>query len=580
MGPPDIPRGDAYDDRSPFKKRGRRPFLRRTFPVSQAVSGEYPRRDFRPDAIAGITVAALAIPSAMAYAELAGLSPVAGLYALLLPVLAYVVLGSSRQMVLGPEGALSLLLATSLAPIASGGDYAALAAMVAVLVGGISLVARVVRLGWISDYFSRAVLVGYIHGVAVVLIVGQLGKFFGVSIDAQDPLPQFREFFGELSTIDGMTAAVGVVSLGALLLLRWKAPRLPGALVVVVGAIVASAVFDLENEGVAVVGSIPSGLPSLSMPNVSIGQVIDLLPVAVGIFAVGFADHILTARSFAGRHDQHVDANQELLAFGTANLAAGVTQGFPVGASGSRTTVNDQMGARTQLVGVVSAAVVLVVLLFLTAPFEVLPKAALGAVIVGAAIGLIEPAAWRALKQTGRSQVMIAVATFAGVIIFGVLQALLVAVALSIVDVVARSAKPHDAVLGYVDRLGRYANVTFHPSARVTPGVLVYRLDDRLFFANSRHFKARVREAIAGAGAPVHWFVFDAEGVTEIDASGTEALEQTIRALAEQDVTFVVARAKHDLRSRLDTTGLTAQIGTDHMHPTIDAAVGACTAER
>lgn len=544
------------------------------------MSGEYPRRDFRPDAIAGITVAALAIPSAMAYAELAGLSPVAGLYALLLPVLAYVVLGSSRQMVLGPEGALSLLLATSLAPIASGGDYAALAAMVAVLVGGISLVARVVRLGWISDYFSRAVLVGYIHGVAVVLIVGQLGKFFGVSIDAQDPLPQFREFFGELSTIDGMTAAVGVVSLGALLLLRWKAPRLPGALVVVVGAIVASAVFDLEGEGVAVVGSIPSGLPSLSMPNVSIGQVIDLLPVAVGIFAVGFADHILTARSFAGRHDQHVDANQELLAFGTANLAAGVTQGFPVGASGSRTTVNDQMGARTQLVGVVSAAVVLVVLLFLTAPFEVLPKAALGAVIVGAAIGLIEPAAWRALKQTGRSQVMIAVATFAGVIIFGVLQALLVAVALSIVDVVARSAKPHDAVLGYVDRLGRYANVTFHPSARVTPGVLVYRLDDRLFFANSRHFKARVREAIAGAGAPVHWFVFDAEGVTEIDASGTEALEQTIRALAEQDVTFVVARAKHDLRSRLDTTGLTAQIGTDHMHPTIDAAVGACTAER
>ncbi|MFO7591637.1 MAG: SulP family inorganic anion transporter [Acidimicrobiia bacterium] len=580
MGPPDTPRGDAYEDRSPFKARGRRPFLRRTFPVSQAVSREYLRRDVRPDAIAGITVAALAIPSAMAYAELAGLSPVAGLYALLLPVLAYVVLGSSRQIVIGPEGTLALLLVTSLTPIASDGDYAVLAAMVAVLVGGISLVARLVRLGWISDYFSRAVLIGYIHGVAVVLVIGQLGKLFGVSIDAQDPLEQIREFSSELGTVDAITTAVAVVALGVLLLLRWKAPRLPGALIVVVGAIMASAVLDLEGEGVAVVGNIPSGLPGVSLPNVSIGKVIDLLPVAVAIFAVGFADHVLTARSFAGRHDQHVDANQELLAFGAANLTAGVSQGFPVGASGSRTAVNDQMGARTQLVGVVSAAVVLIVLLFLTAPFEILPKAALGAVIVGAAIGLIEPAAWRALMQTGRSQVMIAVVTFAGVIIFGVLEALLVAVALSIIDVVARSAKPHDSVLGYVDRLERYANVTFHPSARMTPGVLVYRLDDRLFFANSRHFKARVREAIAGAGAPVQWFVFDAEGVTDIDASGAEALEQTVGTLAEQGITFVVARAKHDLRTRLDTTGLTARIGTDHIFPTVDAAVEACTTER
>jgi high affinity sulfate transporter 1 len=577
VAPSDAPLGDDYDDRSPFARQGRRPFLQRTFPISQSVSRDYVQRNLRLDAVAGVTVAALAIPSAMAYAELAGLSPVAGLYALLLPVLAYVVFGSSRQIVLGPEGALSVLLATSLAPIATGSDYAALAAMVAVLVGAIALAARVVRLGWISDYFSRAVLVGYIHGVAVVLVVGQLGKFFGVSIDAQDPIPQLREFFSELSTVDGLTTAVAVVSLGALLLLRWKAPRLPGALIVVVGAIVVSAIFDLEHHGVAVVGSIPSGLPSLSWPNVGIAKILDLMPAALGIFAVGYADHILTARSFAGRHDQHVDANQELLAFGAANLAAGLTQAFPVGASGSRTTVNDQMGGRTQLVGAVSAAVVVVVLLFLTAPFEILPKATLGAVIIGAAIGLVEPAAWRALARAGRSQVVIAIVTFAGVIAVGVLQALLVAVALSIVDVVARSAKPHDAVLGYVDRLGRYANVTFHPSARVTPGVLVYRLDDRLFFANSRHFKARVREAIAGASTSVRWFVFDAEGTTEIDASGAEALEQTVRTLAAQDITFVVARAKHDLRRRLDATGLTTEIGADHIYPTVDEAVSAFT---
>jgi MFS superfamily sulfate permease-like transporter len=366
-----------YDEgASPFRPKERPPLLARTIPVSTELTG-YPRRNARYDLIAGVTVAALALPSAMAYAELAGLSPVAGLYALLLPAVAYAFLGSSRQLVVGPEGALALLVATSVAPLAAGdpASYAALAAMLAVLVGGIAVVGRIIRLGWVADYFSRSVLVGYLHGIAIVLVCGQLGKFFGVPIDANDPIPQLKEFFGELGQVHGLTTLVAVVSLGILLVLRWKLPKIPGALIVVVGGIVVSAAVGLADHGVATVGHIPSGLPSIRLPRVGVGKTLDLLPAAFGIFAVGFADAILTARSFAGRSGQHVDANQELLAFGAANVAAGFTQGFPVGASGSRTAVNDQIGGRTQVVGLVAAAVAALVLLFLTAPVAYLPKA-------------------------------------------------------------------------------------------------------------------------------------------------------------------------------------------------------------
>jgi high affinity sulfate transporter 1 len=542
----------------------------------------YPKRNGRHDVIAGVTVAALAIPSAMAYAELAGLSPVAGLYALLLPAVAYAFLGSSRQVVVGPEGALSLLVAVSVAPLAAGNasTYAALAAMLGLLVGAIAVVGRVIRLGWVADYFSRSVLVGYLHGVAVVLVCGQLGKLFGVPIAAEDPLPQLKEFFSELDQIHGLTVLVGALSIGVLLLLKWKMPKIPAALLVVAAGIAASAAFDLTDHGVATVGHIPAGLPSFRWPNVGVGKTLDLVPAAAGVFAVGFADAILTARSFAGRNGQHVDANQELLAFGTANVAAGLTQGFPIGASGSRTAVNEQVGGRTQVVGLVAAAVAALVLLFLTQPVSVLPKACLGAVIVVAAIGLIEPDAWRSLAQAGRSQMVIAAVTTAGVVFFGVLEALIIAVLLSIVDVVMRSSKPHDAVLGYVPRLDRWADVSLHPSARVSPGVVVYRLDDRLLFANARYVKGRIREAVAGAPTTTHFVVFDAEGFAGMDASGIEALFQMIDALTKDEIALVVARLKSHQMERFDTTGLATRIGRQRFFPTVAAAVEWCVEEQ
>ncbi|HJW64019.1 MAG TPA: SulP family inorganic anion transporter, partial [Actinomycetes bacterium] len=445
-----MPAKDSYGSGvSPFQPAGRRPVLHRLVPVSEQLPG-YGSGILRRDLVAGVTVAALALPAAMAYAELAGLSPVAGLYALLLPTVAYTLLGSSRQLIVGPEGSIAALVAAALVPLAADDPerYASLAALLAVLVGAVFLAARLVRLGWVADYFSRAVLIGYIHGVAVVLIIGQLGKLLGLDIDAQDPLAQLAEVVGELGDLSGITLAVGVACLAPLLLLRWRAPKLPGPLLVVILAIAASAAIGLASEGVAVVGEIPAGLPSIQLPGLDPDDALALLPAALGIFFVSFSDEILTARSFAGKRGQHVRADQELTAMGAANLAAGLTQAFPVGASGSRTAVNDQMGGRTQISGLIGAGAIACVLLFLTEPMQYLPKATLGAVIVAAAVGLIEPDAWRGLARTSRVEVAIAAVTMAGVIAVGVLEALLVAVALSIVDVVRRSATPHDAVLG------------------------------------------------------------------------------------------------------------------------------------
>ena len=567
-----------YDQRSPFRPARQEPLLTRAIPVAAAIP-RYRGPSVIRDAVAGVTVAALAIPAAMAYAEVAGVSPVNGLYALLLPAVVYAFLGSSRQLSIGPEGSLATLVAAAVLPLAVAGsaDAAELAAMLALLVAVCFAAAWVLRLGWIADYFSRPVLVGYIHGVAVVLIVGQLGKLLGLSIAAKDPLPQLWEVIKELGSVSGATVAVSVVSLAALFCLRLLIPKLPTALVVVLAAIGLSWAFDFAAHGIAVVGPIPAGLPSFDIPAPTFADTVRLLPPALGIFLVGFADEILTARSFAGKHHQNVRGSQELLAMGAANAAAGFTQGFPVGASGSRTAVNDNMGARSQFAGLFAAATVALILLFLTGPVQYLPKAVLGSIIVFAAVGLVEPQAWRALAAVDPVEVAIAAVTTACVIFFGVLDALVVAVGLSMIDTVRRSASPHDAVLGWVERLGRYADVSLHPSARVTPGVVVYRLDDRLFFANARYFKGRVREAIRAAPAPVRWLVLDADAMTHVDTTGLDALLDVTKDLRRDEITLVIARLRTRMEEQLDDAGVLDVIGAGHLYPTVRAAVEACT---
>jgi high affinity sulfate transporter 1 len=553
--------------------------VQRIIPVAADVM-HYQPATLRKDLVAGLTVAALAMPASMAFAEVARLPPVAGLYALVLPPVIYAIAGSSKRLMVGPEGATATLTAAAIGPIVASDPSAATgaAATLAVLVGIVYLVARVVRLGWIADYLSRPVLVGYIHGVAIVLIIGQLGKLTGVSVSADRPIPKLVEFVSELSDVSLATVAVSVCVLTALALFRWLAPGAPAPLIVVVVAIVVSYIADLAAHGIAVIGAIPAGLPSFTWPGIGLGDMQDLLLPAIGIFAVSFADSILTARSYAGRHLEHVRANQELYALGFTSIVSGVTQGFPVSASGARTAVADAMGVRTQVAAIFSAIAVILTLLFLTEPMSYLPTAALAGIIVFAGISLLSRSGtvWRDLALQSRREVVIAAITTLGVITVGLLPALVLAVALSIFDAVSRSARPHDAVLGYVPRLGRWANVELHSSAQTEPGIVVYRLDDRLFFANTSYARRRIREAIDGAAEEVNWLVFDAESVTMIDTSGLEALELLSQELKRRDISLVIAAARRYLIDSVSADGLSVAIGGGPMYPSVQAAVDSC----
>jgi high affinity sulfate transporter 1 len=568
---------EAYQGRGPFASESQPPLTTRFVPFARSVAG-YSRHRGRTDVIAGITVAALALPSSMAYAELAGAPVSAGLYALLLPVVAYAVFGSAPRLVIGAEGTVSLLVAAALAPLVAtdSADYGVLAAMLAVLVGLVFLAARLIHLGWIADYFSQAVLVGYITGVAVVLILGQLGKLVGVSSDADGAIRETVDILANLGSANATTVVVAALSLLALLLLSKVSRRIPGALVLVVVGIAASWALDLAGNGVSITGPVPSGLPSISVPHVDAAELRDLAGAAVAIFLVAFSDSILTARSFAARRHEVVDANQELLALGVAQLSAGITQSIPVGTSGSRTAVNDDMGATSQVSGLTAAAMIAAILLFLTGPIQYLPAAVLGTVIVFSASKLIDPAQWRSLARSSRAEVGIAVITSLFVITLGVLTAIVAAVVLSVADVIRRAARPADAVLGWSTDEDRYVDVSDHPQCGITPGVVVYRIQDRMFFANAHFFKRRLWAAVDGAPKPIRCVVLDASFISDIDASAEGALREVIEGLRDRNIELHVARAAFELRQKLDAVGLTDLIGADRFHGTVNVAVETC----
>jgi high affinity sulfate transporter 1 len=573
---PLVPFAEAYRGRTAFASATRPPLVRRYLPFVGSMR-RYSRDDIGVDALAGLTVAALALPSAMAYAELAGLPVTAGLYALLLPVLAYAIFGTGVRVVVGPEGAIALLVGSALAPLAAAGspEYAALAAGLALAVALVFLAARLLRLGWLADYFSQSVLVGYITGVAVLIILDQFEKLTGIASEEENSIRAAVDVLSHLADANVATVLVAAASFGLLLLFGRLLPKWPGALVVVVLSILASWLLDLASQGVKVTGSIPAGLPSVAVPDLAGSQVASLIGPAVAIFLVAFADAILTARSFAARRGETIDADQELLAFSVAQAGAGLTQGMPIGTSGSRTAVNDSMRARSQVSGMVGFAAIALILLFLTAPIQYLPSAVLGAIIVFAALKLIEGDQWRDLARSSRAEVGIAAITAVVVLIIGVLPAIAVAVALSIIDVVRRSATPDDAVLGYSQADGRYADVRGNPAAGVTPGTVVYRIQGRLFFANAHFFKRRVWAAVDGAPRPVHHLVLDAAMVSGVDAAAVGALRELHDGLTGRSISFEVARATVELRAQFDETGLTGLIGAEHFHPTVTAAVEA-----
>ncbi|MFD5177683.1 SulP family inorganic anion transporter [Nocardia sp. NPDC058379] len=545
----------------------------------------YRRAWLRSDVVAGVTVAAYLIPQVMAYATVAGLPPVVGLWATIGPLAVYALLATSRQLSVGPESTTALMTAVALAPLAAGDPsrYAALAALLALLVGVLCLVAALARLGVLADLLSRPVLVGYLAGTAGLMIAGQLESVTGVPVEGESVLDQVRSFVSNLAQWHPATALLAGTVLAALLIMARWAPRAPGPLIAVLAAALAVGVFSLQRFGIDVVGEVPAGLPVPGLPAIAFDDVVALLLPAVGIAVVGFSDNALTARAFAARHGERVQANAELAGLGATNVATAFTHGFPVSCSGSRTTIADLMGARTQLYALVTLVSVLVVLFGATGLLAQFPSAALGALVVYAALRLIDVREFRRIARFRRSELFIALGTVAAVLVLGVLYGVLVAIALSVFDLLRRIARGHDAVLGFVPGLDGMHDVDDYPEAAPLAGLVVYRYDAPLCFANAEDFRKRALAAVdwwaERSGEPVRWFVLNAEANVEVDLTALDAVEQVRDELTSRGVVFAMARVKQDLRDDLDASGLTERIGPGLLFPTLPTAIEAFRAD-
>ena len=541
-----------------------------------ALLRDYKRSWMRPDLAAGLILAAILGPQGMAYAELAGLPPVTGLYTTVACLVGYAIMGPSRILVLGPDSAVSpLILAASLPLLGASGDPAtaiALAGMLALLVGAIEIGLGVAKLGFVADLLSKEVQVGYMNGLGITIIVSQLPKLFGFSTDAEGFFEQIGAFLSSLDETNRITLVLGVATLLVLLVLPRVFPKLPAILVAIVGTTVVSAAFDLSEQGVSTVGSLPQGLPTPVLPWTQLSDVGPLLIAAIGITLVSLTDTIATSTSFAARRGEEIDPDQEMIGVGTANIAAGLFQGFAVSSSASRTAVAEQSKSKSQMTGLVGAAVVVLLLLFFNSLLADLPQTVLAAVIMAAALSLIDVPALRRYWTVRRSALVISVATSASVILLGVIQGIVVAISLSILLFFRRNWWPHGEVLGRAPS-GTWHAVRDREETQQVPGVVVFRWEAPLFFANVGIFRHQVRSL--ALDADVRLIVLQCEAVTDIDVTAADMLEQLSAQLEQRGVHLAFVELRTRLRERVRRYGLFPTQDREHIYSSVEAAVAA-----
>ncbi|HJQ46699.1 MAG TPA: sulfate permease [Amycolatopsis sp.] len=540
----------------------------------------YRRRWLVKDVVAGIVLTTLLVPQGMAYAELAGLPPITGLYTSVMCLLGYAVFGPSRILVLGPDSSLGPMIAATILPlVAAGGDPAravALGSMLAIMVGAIMVIAAVGKLGFVADLVSKPTMIGYLNGLALTILVGQLPKLFGFSVDADNLIGEATGFVRGLAggEVVGAAAAVGIAGVVLILVLTRVLPKVPAVLVMVVLAIGAASLFDLGSHGVDLVGVLPQGFPPLTIPHLGPADLGPLAAGALGIALVSLADTISTATAFAARTGQEIDGNREMAGIGAANLAAGLFQGFPVSTSGSRTAVAQQSGARTQLTGVVGAVLITLMIVLLPGLFRNLPQPALAAVVITAALSLADVGGTVRLWRQEKVEFLLAIAAFLGVALLGVLPGIAIAVGLSILNVFRRAWRPYQAILGDVPGLRGYHDLKSYPDARRVPGLVIFRFDAPLFFANAKTFRDEVRR-LAAADPPPVWIVIASEPMTDVDTTASDVLEDLHEELNARGVHLVFAELKDPVRHRIDRYGLGRSIDPRHFFPTVGAAVRA-----
>ncbi|WP_237567996.1 SulP family inorganic anion transporter [Mycolicibacterium lacusdiani] len=538
----------------------------------------YQRSWLRDDLLAGLSVAAYLVPQSLAYATLAGLNPAVGLWTALPALLVYAVFGSSRQLSIGPESTTALMTSSTLAVVVADGDpatYVACAAALTLLVGVFCGAAGLLGFGFLAGLLSKPVLVGYMAGIAIVMVVSQSSIVIGVASTHGDVLAQFRNLVAHVTDVHWPTVLLSAGSLAFLLIVERVSPRAPGPLLGIVGATVVVSVLALSQHGIDVIGATPSGLSLPGLPIVSSDALRELIVPALGIAIVAFSDDVLTARGFAARTGDDVDANAELRALGLANVAVGFLRGFPVSSSASRTALGVAAGARTQVYSVVIVIIVLGVAMSGRGLVGSIPSAALGALVVYAAVKLVDVGEFRRLARFRRSELVLALITAISVPVFGVLNGVLAAVVLSILDLLRRLARAHDSVQGLVPGVAGMHDVDDYPQAELIPGLVVYRYDAPLCFANADDFRRRAMAAVDESPSPVRWFVLNAEANVEVDMTAMDALEQLRRECGRRGIVFAMARVKQDLRAALQAAGILEDIGCDRLFMTLPTAVAA-----
>jgi sulfate permease, SulP family len=532
----------------------------------------YQRPWLRGDLIAGLTVSAYLVPQVLAYAGVARLPPVTGLWAALPPLVIYALLGSSRSLSMGPESSTALMTAAAIGPLAAGNSarYAALASVLALLVGLLAVAAALVRLGFIADLLSRPVLAGYMAGLALIMIASQLDRVTGIPVSGRNFLPELVSFAKHVTSIQPATTLLACAVLAFLFAVQSRWHGFPGPLIAVVAATVIVWGFGLS---VGVIGPVPSGLPSVHVPTLALRDVRDLIGPAFSVLVIAFSDVILTGRAFAGRGER-INANSELLALGVSNVLVSFVRGFPVSSSASRTAIGKVAGSRSQLYSLTAAVVVAAVLLFGHTVLAHFPEAALGALVIYAAVRLIDVTLLRRLAAFRRRELLIALVACAGVLVFNILYGVLIAVGISVAELLIRVARPHDAILGQVPGLAGMHDVDDYPNARTIPGLVVYRYDAPLFFANAEDFRRRAVQA-AHSMVPLRWFVLNVEANVEVDFTALEAVDSVRDELTSGGAVFALARVKQDLLARLKAFGLAEKIGDELLFPTLPTAVEA-----
>ena len=529
------------------------------------------------DIFAGIVLATMLVPVGIAYAAASGLPGIYGLYATIIPLLAYALFGPSRILVLGPDSALAAVILGVVLPL-SGGDplrAATLAGMMAIVSGTVCILAGIARLGFVTDLLSKPIRYGYMNGIALTVLISQLPKLFGISVEGGGPSRSLWAIAGAIlaGNTNWVAFGIGLGTLMVILLLQ-NNRRLPGILIAVVGATSVVGALGLgTHHGVAVLGPLPQGLPGFAVPWIAYS---DIFPVLIGgcaIALVSFADTSVLSRAYAARLGDHVDPNQEMVGLGAANLATGFFQGFPISSSGSRTPVAEAAGARTQLTSVVGALAIAFLLLVTPNLLQYLPTAALAAVVIAAAIGLIEITDLRRIYRIQQWEFWLAIVCFIGVAVLGVIPGIGLAIAIAIAEFLWDGWRPHSAILGRANGVKGYHDITRYPDARRIPGLVLFRWDAPLFFANAEFFKERVLDAVAESPTPVRWLVVAAEPVTSVDVTAADTIAELDEALHARGIEFCFAELKDPVKDKLKRFGLFAQVGENYFFPTIGAAV-------